>query len=224
MVTWRREAWRQRALAATGIVLLLALGSCGQADTPATAGLGEHGAGGAPIGQFTPVATPRSAPTVDLVAKNLTATAYRPTVALVTPGLVRPGTPSHGGPIIDHVSFIDQLRGKRCIVDFLTPAQPQPFLRGEAIDLLVSGCTLAQPAELQSFWYHTDDLHTDGLRAAEDDAHGIGADGQPTGMAIAWAASPHFFRKERAFALYLGDDPALLALLTELLGPQFAGR
>ena len=158
------------------------------------------------------------------MAKNLTATAYRPTVVFVTPRLPRPGTPSHGGPIVDHVSLIDTLRGKRCSVAFLTVTQPQPFLRGEAIGLRVSGCNLAQPKELQSFWYHTDDLHTDGLRAAADDARGIGPEGQPTGMTIAWAASPHFFRKERAFVLYLGDDPAVLALLTELLGPQFAGR
>lgn len=43
-------------------------------------------------------------------------------------------------------------------------------------------------------------------------------------MAVAWAAAPHFFRKERAFVLYLGNDPAIIGLLTKLLGPQFAGR
>lgn len=43
-------------------------------------------------------------------------------------------------------------------------------------------------------------------------------------MPQGWAAPPHFFRKERAFVLFLGDDPAMLDLLTQLLGPQFAGR
>ena len=162
------------------------------------------------------------------MAKNLTATAYRPTIVLVTPSPTATGTPgtvwiSHGGPIVDHVSFLDKVRGERCTVDFTTAVR-QSFLRGQAVGLRVSDCALARPAEFQSFSYHTDDLHTDGLRAAEEDARGIDPDGQPNGMKIAWAASPHFFRKERAFVLYLGNDPALLALLTELLGPQFAGR
>ena len=223
MVANGRRKRRQRlsAAALAGIALLLALGSCGQDKTSTVPNPTDHRAGGSPL---TPFATPHSAPTVDLVAKNLTATAYRPTVVIITHGSSLPGTRSHGGPIVDHVSFIDKLRGKRCIVDFPGVARQQPFLRGDAIGLRVSGCTLAQPAELQSFWYHTDSLHTDGLRAAEEDARGINPDGQPSAMAITWPAPPHFFRKERAFVLYLGDDQAMIALLTELLGPQFAGR
>lgn len=198
------------------VTLPFLLGACG--------GVGPSPGAGQPVQS----ATTRSAPTIDLVAKNLTATAYRPTVVLVTPIPTVIGTPgtvwiSHGGPIVDHVSFVDKLRGARCTVDFTTAAR-RPFLRGQAVGLRVSGCGLARPAELQSFSYHTDDLGTDGLRAAEEDARGIGPDGQPVGMAVAWAAAPHFFRKERAFVLYLGDDPAMLALLVGLLGPQFAGR
>jgi hypothetical protein len=77
---------------------------------------------------------------------------------------------------------------------------------------------------VQPFWYHTDDLGGDGLRAAEEDARGIGPDVQPSAATVAWAAPPHFFRQERALVLYPGDDPALLALLAALLRPQFAGR
>jgi hypothetical protein len=222
-----KRAGRSRDLAWwAGLVILLALVACGQRATvpvaETTPGAGRPAAGlGAHI-------TPTRAPTVDVAAKNLTATAHIPTVVVITQEPTAIGTSSavwitHGGPIIDHVSFVDKLRGKRCTVEFTTAVR-QPFLRGQPIGLRVSNCGLARPTELQSFWYHTDDLHTDGLRAAEEDARAIGVTGQPSGIAIDWVAPPHFFRKERAFVLYLGDDPAMLALLTELLGPQFAGR
>ena len=174
-------------------------------------------------------AIPRAdAPTADLAAKNLTATAYRPTADRVTPAPTPSGTSStvwitHGGPIVDHVSFVDKLRGARCTVDPVGSVR-QPFLRAQGIVLRASGCGLIRPAEIQSFAYHTDDLGTDGLRAAEEDAREIGPDGQPVAIPVAWTVPPHFFRKERALVLYRGDDPALLALLADLLGPQFAGR
>jgi len=218
-----KKIWgRSRALAFwTGIIILLALVACGQRATmpvpEATPGPGMPSEG---LGAHT---TPLRAPTVDVAAKNLTATAYKSPAVVVSQGHLNPGTPSHGGPIVDHVSFIDKLRGKDCVVTFPGTVQ-QPFLRGSGTIVRVSGCALAQPTEIQSFWYHTDDLHTDGLRAAEEDARGIGVEGQPPGMVIEWADPPHFYRKERAFVLYLGDDPAMLALLTELLGSQFAGR
>jgi len=224
-VAVEREQRRRRVPFATllaGIILALALGSCGHAETTAVASPTAPVTARPPGGATLRSVAPPIAPTVDLAARHLTATASRPTVNSVTHGPTTPGTPSHGGPIVDHVSFVDKLRGQRCTVDPVGSVR-QPFLRGEGIVLRVSGCTLEHPAELQSFWYHTDDLGADGLRAAEEDARGIGPDGQPA-TAMAWAAPPHFFRKERALVLYLGDDPALLALLAALLGPQFAGR
>jgi len=217
-----KTSGRSRDLALwTGIVILLALVACGQrVTTPVSQTTPGAGVPSEGVGAHT---TPPPAPTVDVAAKNLTATAYKSPAVVVSQGHLNPGTPSHGGPIVDHVSFIDKLRGKGCVVTFPGTVR-QPFLRGSGTIVRVSGCTVVQPAELQSFWYHTDDLHTDGLRAAEEDARGIGVEGQPSGMVIEWAVSPHFFRKERAFVLYLGDDPAMLALLTELLGAQFAGR
>ncbi len=215
-------ARRLSALASwTGIVILLALVACGQRVATPVAEITPGTA--VQFGSLDSHLTPSRAPTVDVAAKNLTATALRPSPIAVTHGPLIPGTPSHDGAIIDHVSFIDKLRNKGCTVTFPGIVQ-QPFLRGSGTIVQVSGCMLAQSAELQSFWYHTDDLHTDGLRAAEEDARGIDATGQPSGMVVEWAAPPHFFRKERAFVLFLGDDPALLALLTKLLGPQFAGR
>ena len=136
-----------------------------------------------------------------------------------------PGAPvvSHGGPVKDHVSFVDALRAKGLVVDIAGSVE-QPFLRGRGTVLRVSGGSIKQPAELQSFNYDDTDLRTNGLNVAADDASQIERDGNPKTMRISWIAQPHFFRRERVIVLYLGSDSSLLTLLTELLGPQFAGQ
>lgn len=40
--------------------------------------------------------------------------------------------------------------------------------------------------------------------------------------AIAWLASPHFYRSGRSIVLYLGDDARVLGLLERVLGPPIA--
>lgn len=130
---------------------------------------------------------------------------------------------SHGGPVKDHVSFVDYLRGQGLTVE-IAGAVEQPFLRGKGTTLRISGSNIRQPAELQSYSYDDTDLGTDGVKAAEEDAQQIGPDGNPRTSMITWVAPPHFFRKERLIVLYIGDDPAVVRLLTAALGPQFAGR
>jgi len=129
---------------------------------------------------------------------------------------------SHGGPLRDHVSYVDHLRGKEYEVEPVADVR-QPFLRAEGTVLRVSGRDLKSPVELQSYNYDDTDLGEDGLNAAEEDASKIGPDGQPRAMSILWAGQPHFYRKERVIVLYLGEDKVVLDLLADLLGPQFAG-
>jgi hypothetical protein len=130
---------------------------------------------------------------------------------------------SHGGPVKDHVSFVDHLRGKGLTVE-IAGAVEQPFLRAKGTTLRLSGDGIQQPAEMQSYNYDDTDLGTNGVKAAAEDARQIGPDGNPPTSMITWVAPPHFFHKERVIVLYVGSDPAVLKLLTEALGPQFAGR
>ena len=129
---------------------------------------------------------------------------------------------SHGGPLRDHVSFVDHLRGKGYEVEPVA-AVHQPFLRAEGTVLRIRGRDFKRPVDLQSYNYDDTDLGTNGLRAAEVDAGKIGPDGQPRTMSILWKDKPHFYRKERVLVLYVGNEKAVLDLLTDLLGPQFAG-
>jgi hypothetical protein len=129
---------------------------------------------------------------------------------------------SHGGPVRDHVSFVDSLRAKGYGVDPVADVQ-RPFLRPRGTVLRISGAGLGAPVELESYNYDDRDLGMDGRAAAGQDAAGVGPDGQPRSGPVAWPASPHFFRKERVLVLYPGNDPSVVAVLTDLLGPQFAG-
>lgn len=123
---------------------------------------------------------------------------------------------SHGGPVRDHVSFVDALRGQGLRVEILGPVS-QPFFTPEGTRLGVSGGSIAGIAEIQSYGYETE-------AAARADAEQLGPDGNPPTMMITWVGPPHFYRKERVIALYVGDDRAVTSVLTSLLGPQFAGR
>ncbi len=59
---------------------------------------------------------------------------------------------------------------------------------------------------------------------AESEAGQVSPDGTAVGPNIMmWMATPHFYRFDKAIALYLGDDEVTLTVLEEVFGPQFAG-
>lgn len=99
-----------------------------------------------------------------------------------------PGERSHGGPLRDHVSFVDHLRARGLMVDPVGSVR-QPFLRGKGTRLRLSGGGLTEPVELQSFFYHQDDLGVEATRAAEEDADGIGPDGHPENAVVEWTGT-----------------------------------
>jgi hypothetical protein len=61
--------------------------------------------------------------------------------------------------------------------------------------------------------------------AAQADAQLVSADGGQIGTtSILWVAPPHFYRRDRVIALYVGSSVRLLDALRTALGAQFAGR
>ena len=129
---------------------------------------------------------------------------------------------SHGGAVKDHVSFVDYLCSQGLTVEIIGDTE-QPFLRGKGTQLRVSGGKLTRAADIQSYHYDDTALKANGVAVAAADVDGIAPDGNPRTMRISWVATPHFFHRERIIVLYLGDDPAVLTLLTKALGQQFAG-
>jgi len=211
VMTLREVAMKMASrLFVLGVVMLIGLVACGQAGgTTSTAPTASSS-----TAQVKPSPQPASpAPAGLTTPQQLEPTA-------------QPGAPvvsSHGGPIKDHVSFVDHLRATGLTVDIVGDVQ-QPFLRAKGTQLHLSGGDLKQPVDIQSYNYDDTDLGTDGLAAAQADAAQIEPNGMPKTTNVQWNAAPHWFRTERVIVLYLGDDPAVLGLLTTLLGPQFAGQ
>jgi hypothetical protein len=120
------------------------------------------------------------------------------------------------GSVVDSASLIDALLACGLTVDPMGAVE-QPFLKPESGTVVrLGGGNLAQPADLQIFEYQNAE------RAAADAAQ-IGPDGNPPTMMIDWIAPPHFFRAERVIVLYIGEDQAVVNLLTAVLGSPFAG-
>lgn len=152
------------------------------------------------------------------VASCGTATGPDPTA----PSATSPTALSHGGPVHDHVSFVDQLRVRGVSVDIVGAAS-RPFLRPRGTRLHLAGAGLPGRSEVESYNYDSTDLGTDGARAAKDDAARIARDGSPRTATPQPAGPVHFFLADRVLVVYVGSDPATTKLLTDLLGPQFAG-
>jgi len=121
-----------------------------------------------------------------------------------------PDTVSHGGPVVDYVSLIDNLRANATV----NPEDEieQPFFPVTGFSIQVNG------ASVQVFEYNT-------AEDAEADASLVSPDGSSIGTSMPfWVDDPHFYYKEKIIVLYVGDDPAIEELLESVLGSQFAGR
>ncbi len=118
---------------------------------------------------------------------------------------------SHGGPVTDYVSLIDNLRQAGATVE---PAgeMTQPFFSVNGRVIVVNG------GDVQVFEYAD-------AAAAEAEAAPVSPDGSSVGTSmVGWVASPHFYRAEKLIVLYIGDSEAVTDVLENVLGQQFAGR
>lgn len=115
---------------------------------------------------------------------------------------------SHGGPVVDQVSFIDALRKAGFNV---TPGSTmtQPFLS-------IGGQTLAVNTESVQVYEYADEA------AATRDASKIQPDATIAGTSVMWVAQPHFYRAGKLIVLYVGTNAALLTGLDSVLGKPFA--
>lgn len=118
---------------------------------------------------------------------------------------------SHGGPVTDYVSLIDNLREEGANVE---PAGKvnQPFFSVIGQAIIVNG------ENVQVFEYSDE-------AAAGDEAALVSPDGSSIGTSIAsWIVPPHFYKAGKIMVLYVGEKNEVISLLETVLGPQFAGR
>lgn len=126
-------------------------------------------------------------------------------------GVTGPGAETAGATAGSVSAVIDALRGAGLNVEAAGTLQ-QPFFTPPAQVFTVDG------RDLQLYEFATP------ATAAEAAAQVAPAGGSVGTVSMSWMAPPHFFRKDRLIAIYLGTSPKTLAELERLFGPQFAGR
>lgn len=115
------------------------------------------------------------------------------------------------GAAFDTNALIDSLRASGATVD-RRGSVSQPFFSVTGTALSVNGETV------QAFEYRDE-------RRAAAESRTVSADGGTIGTtAVSWVGPPHFHRRERVIALYVGDTAAIQNALSVVMGPQFAGR
>ncbi len=118
---------------------------------------------------------------------------------------------SHGGPVKDYISLVDNLRAAGATVEPAGDVE-QPFFSVKGQVIKVNG------QDIQVFEY-ADDI------AADTEAALVSPDGGSIGTTMPfWVAPPHFYKAGRIIVLYIGENGAVIDVLESVLGVQFAGR
>ena len=140
-------------------------------------------------------------------------TPARPTVGGATPTEANPPTTpivSHGGPVNDYVSLVDNLRAAGAAIG---PAGnvSQPFFSPQGQMVTVNG------EDVQAFEFASGE-------EADTVAETVSADGSSIGTSmVGWVAPPHFYKAGKLIVIYVGTDDDVIDALQEAMGPQFAG-
>jgi hypothetical protein len=109
-----------------------------------------------------------------------------------------------------YASFLQALRAAGLQVEALGSVD-QPFFSAKGKAISLSG------EHVQVFEYPS-------AAEAEAQAALVSPNGRTVGTAKPhWLGPPHFFKRGKLIALYLGDDAKTLQALEAELGPQFAG-
>ncbi len=122
-----------------------------------------------------------------------------------------PTAVSQPGSVTDVDSLMETLR--------VAGASVEPGDEVEQAFFSVTGQLIkVNGADVQVFVYDT-------AEAMETEASQVAEDGSSIGTnMVMWVDAPHFYKSGRLLALYVGQDQAVMDLLEDVLGPQFAGR
>ena len=116
-----------------------------------------------------------------------------------------------GGTTTGDVNLVDDLRAAGATIE---PAGEvsQPFFSVKGKVIKVNG------GDVQVFEYPS-------AAAAAAAAADVASDGSTVGKShVGWIAPPHFYKKGKTIALYVGDSTTVTKVLKAVLGPQFAGK
>ena len=132
-----------------------------------------------------------------------------------------PTTPvvSHGGPVSDYVSLVDNLRAAGATVDpagtmsagYFAPQGQLFTVNGERVETF----EFASAEEA--------DAAAGGVSATGTSIVTTMADRTQMASIVDWFAPVHFYKAGKLIVIYVGSDNDVINALQEAMGPQFAG-
>jgi hypothetical protein len=139
-----------------------------------------------------------------------------PSIALVSAmalvGCANPTAPKAQPSEFDQRALIAALQSRGSSVTMGGPVEHTPLFP-------VTGRFLQVDGESVHVWEFAS------IAEAETAASGVIPDGGGTAtVRVFWVAPPHFYRRDRLIALYVGSQSTLISSLAAIMGPQFAGR
>ena len=110
----------------------------------------------------------------------------------------------------NYASLVDNLKSTGASVE-IGESVSQPFFTTQGQVIKLSG------EDIQVFEYISEE-------EAIKESMQVSTDGSSVGTTmISWIDTPHFYQTGKIIILYVGNNPEMIEILSEVLGPQFAG-
>jgi hypothetical protein len=110
----------------------------------------------------------------------------------------------------NYASLVDKLKSTGVSVE-IGESVSQPFFTPQGQVIKLSG------EDIQVFGYMSEE-------EAIKESMQVSTDGSSVGTTmISWIDTPHFYQTGKIIILYVGNNPEMIEILSEVLGPQFAG-
>ena len=134
------------------------------------------------------------------------------------PDRVPPTTPivSHGGPVKDYVSLVDNLRAAGATVDPAGTVSADHFAPQGQV-LTVNG------ERVETFEFASAEEADAAAQTVSAGGFSIGPNKDGMVVMVEWVAPPHFYKAGKLIVIYVGGDSDVINALQEAMGPQFAG-
>jgi len=110
----------------------------------------------------------------------------------------------------NYASLVDNLKSTGASIE-IGESVSQPFFTTQGQVIKLSG------EDIQVFEYMSEE-------EAIKESMQVSSDGSSVGTTIiSWIDTPHFYQTGKIIILYVGNNPEMIEILSEVIGPQFAG-
>jgi hypothetical protein len=110
----------------------------------------------------------------------------------------------------NYASLVDNLKSTGASIE-IGESVSQPFFTAQGQVIKLSG------EDIQVFEYMSEEEPIKESMQVSSDGSSVGT------TMISWIDTPHFYQTGKIIILYVGNNPEMIEILSEVIGPQFAG-